>query len=71
LTYAYFLIETDSGLTIAREYLYSNYESDKFDWVGRSGWEKLGFESLGPLVQVERYIEPVTDRSKELFLAQM
>lgn len=70
LSYAYFLVESNAKLVIARQYLYTNYELQDFEWIGRSGWKNLNFESLGELIEIERYIEPLTERSKKLYFDQ-
>ncbi len=63
LSEALFIIKEQEQFKIAREYRYSDYESDgiKYEWKGRSGYQDLTFESLDGPIAIERYQEPLKD----------
>ena len=61
LSYALFVIKEHGDFKIARDYVYSDNHGMNltFDWVGLQGLQALTFESLGELVGIERYVEPL------------
>lgn len=61
LSYALFVIQEDGAFKIARDYVYSTNHGMNAtkDWVGLQGLQALTFESLGALVAIERYLEPL------------
>lgn len=60
LDIAYFIIPDNGNYLIARRYIYTDFDSDglKMEWSPSEGYSELTFESLGKLVNTERYAEP-------------
>ncbi len=70
LTHALFVIKIEGEFKVARSYIYSSYKSDglTFDWSAGPGLQDLTFESLGELIEIERYLEPLDfDDSLKLY----
>lgn len=70
LTHALFIIKEEGKFKIARNYIYSDKGgmSEELGWEGFSGYQDLTFESLGELIEVERYLKPLEfDNGLELY----
>jgi hypothetical protein len=60
LSNAFFVIKQDGEFKVGSHLIYSNQRgmSTEFDWEWISGLKDLHFDTLGELIEVERYQEP-------------
>lgn len=60
LSNAFFVIEQNGEFKVGSNLIYSNQRgmSTTFDWEWMSGLKDLHFETVGELIEVERYQEP-------------
>lgn len=70
---AFVICESDGRMQILAEFRFSNFSSDgvEYEWRKASGVGELDFENLGKIEEVHRYVEPMDDRSKDIYFGNV